>query len=240
MLTAHVNRCGGGVPLVLFHGWGFDSRIWHTILPTLIPRYDVYCVDLPGFGLSPFMDWEAFKSSVLSQLPAVFAVAGWSLGGLVATRFALEEPYRITHLINLASSPHFVGDSIWPGIPQTTLEVFCNRLTNAPEKVLREFMALQLPGQLGETFASPTIEGLQAGLDWLLTWDFRANLSSLKLPVLYLFGRLDAIIPRRTMTVMQVRYPNFQYVMVSKAAHALFLSHQDVCVTAISDFILLS
>ncbi len=237
MLIPYLTRTGQGIPLVLFHGWGFDSRVWHSILPTLATRYDVFCVDLPGFGLSPFMDWQTFKSSMLNQLPANFAVAGWSLGGLVATRLALEDPDRVTHIINIASSPHFVEDSVWPGIPQSVLSVFYNRLLDAPEQVLRDFMALQLPGQVDLAFASPTIEGLRTGCDWLLTWDFRDDLATLKLPILYLFGRLDTIVPRRTMAVMQERYPDFQYVMVSKAAHALFISHQDVCVKAIFDFL---
>lgn len=237
MLTAHITRSGQGTPLVLFHGWGFDSRIWHSILPTLATRYEVFCVDLPGFGLSPVMDWQTFKTTALNQLPPKFAVAGWSLGGLVAMRLTLEESARVTHFISIASSPHFVEDAVWPGISQLAMSTFYNRLLDDPEQVLREFMALQLPGQSDLIFASPTIEGLRMGFDWLLTWDFRDELAVLKLPMLYLFGRLDSIVPRRTMAVMQERYPDFQYVMVGKAAHALFISHQDVCVKAIFDFL---
>lgn len=236
-LKAHVTRNGAGYPLVLFHGWGFDSQVWNPILPMLTEHYDVYCVDLPGFGLSPFMDWSAFQCSVLNQLPETFAVLGWSLGGLVATRFAIEAPSRVTHLINLASSPHFVADSQWPGIPKENLQTFYQRLKHDPERVLSEFMALQLPGQINLGYAPPTIEGLQAGLDCLLLWDFRMDLNRLQIPGLYLFGRLDAIIPQKTMHVMQLQHPKFSYVMVSKAAHALFISHRDVCIASIREFL---
>jgi pimeloyl-[acyl-carrier protein] methyl ester esterase len=222
----------------LFHGWGFDSRIWDPVLPSLAERYEVYCVDLPGFGLSPFMEWEAFKSSVLSQLPERFALIGWSLGGLVATRLALEAPDQVTHLLQIASSPSFVEDVSWPGIAKATLLGFSERLMKDSDDVLREFVTLQLPGQEGNIQTLTTIQGLQSGLDWLITWDFRDRLSLLRCPVLYIFGSRDAIVTLKTMKVMQDKYPYFNYLLISKAAHALFLSHLDASVIAITDFII--
>ena len=103
-ITVH----GRGKALVLLHGWGFDSQIWHSIQPELSNRYQLYLVDLPGFGLSPSVDWENFKSILLKQLPAHFAIAGWSMGGLFATRLAIEAPCRVSHLLNIASSPCFI------------------------------------------------------------------------------------------------------------------------------------
>lgn len=236
MTRPHITRVGEGYPLVLFHGWGFDSRIWDAILP-MMHRYEVYCVDLPGFGLTPFMDWETFQTQVLQQLPLTFALAGWSLGGMVATRFALEAPRRVSHLLNIASSPCFVADADWPGVPKATLLMFCNRLHHDPETLLNEFRALQSPGDARQLFISATSDGLKAGLDWLLGWDFRPDLHRIQVPVMYCFGRLDAIVPIKTMAVMQASYPHFQYMMISKAAHALFLSHQNLFLQAFEDFI---
>ena len=238
MKSVHITRQGNGLPLVLIHGWGFDSRIWNTVLPKLIDNYEVYCVDLPGFGLSPVMDWDIFKSSLLAQLPATFALGGWSLGGMVATRLILEEPSRVTHLINIASSPCFLEDSLWPGIPKTTLLTFSERLITDPDKVLNEFMALQLRGQRFQIFTSPTIHGLKMGLDWILSWDFRNELVRIQSPVLYIFGRLDAIIPVKTMSVMQEKFPGFEYILINKAAHALFLSHLATLESSINSFML--
>lgn len=236
-MKIHIKRCGQGHPVVLFHGWGFDSRIWDPILPLLAERYEVYCVDLPGFGLSPHVEWEAFKLSVLSQLPEKFSLIGWSLGGLVATRLALEASSRVTHLVKIASSPFFVEDVAWPGISKATLLGFNERLMNNSDEVLREFVALQLPGQEDGTHTLTTIEGLQSGLDWLLTWDFRSQLTSIQCPVLYIFGSRDAIVTLKTMKVMQDKFPHFRYLLISKAAHALFLSHLELSVKAITDFI---
>lgn len=237
MRSIHINRDGTGYPLVLFHGWGFDSRIWQPILPLLTHQYEVYTVDLPGFGLTSFMDWDEFKEGLLLQLPSTFALAGWSLGGMVATRLALEAMNRVTHLINIASSPRFIEDDGWPGVSVITLTQFGERLMTQPEQVLQEFMALQLSGKKSSINAAPTLQGLKMGLDCLMNWDFRSDLERLKLPVLYLFGRRDAIIPKKTMVVIQAMYPNVQCVMTNKAAHALFLSHPNEFIQSIESII---
>lgn len=237
MSKIHVTRTGRGYPLVLIHGWGFDSRVWLPLLPMLNQYYEVYCIDLPGFGSSSHMNWGEFKQSLLSQLPAQFALAGWSLGGMVGTRLLLEEPHRVSHFMSIASSPRFVEEEHWPGIPAVNLSLFYDRLTTSPNEVLQEFMALQLPGGERNSTHSPTIDGLKMGLDWLLTWDFRDELSNIQIPVLYVFGRLDSIVPRKIMPVMQSMFPKFQYVMLNKAAHALFLSHSEMFLEILKEFI---
>lgn len=236
MNNIHLTREGRGLPIVLFHGWGFDSRIWYPVLSKLVLSYEVYCVDLPGFGLTSLMSWDAFKSSLLQKLPSCFAVAGWSLGGMVAMRLAMEEGKRVTHLISIASTPRFVKDENWPGVASAVLCAFYDRLQREPELVLQEFLDLQIPAQQEPLYASPTLSGLKMGLDWLINWDFREKLLTISIPMLSIFGRLDAIIPRKTMEVMQIQYPHFEYIMINKAAHALFLSHQEEFVQAVMCF----
>lgn len=66
-MNIHLDKYGQGMPLVLFHGWGFDSQIWQPIIPYLKPKYQIILVDLPGFGLTPMMDWESFKRICLTN-----------------------------------------------------------------------------------------------------------------------------------------------------------------------------
>ncbi|MBO0704613.1 MAG: alpha/beta fold hydrolase, partial [Candidatus Dormibacteraeota bacterium] len=44
---------GDGPPLVLVHGLGTSSSVWHLVAPLLARRWRVLAVDLPGSGLSP-------------------------------------------------------------------------------------------------------------------------------------------------------------------------------------------
>lgn len=216
-------------PIVFFHGWGFDSHIWlHTAARLFTSEFDAYFVDLPGFGHSQSMPWKTFKERLLAQLPPQFAVLGWSMGGLFATRLALELPERVTHLINLASSPYFVRSNGWPGIKCSALQQFQILVKHDPIAALNDFAQWQLKStsiEGGEIAQQPEKDSLQAGLEVLSQWDFRQQLQALTQPVLYLFGRLDSIVPFRTMTAMQMLYPQYQYEMITDAAHALFLSH---------------
>lgn len=239
-MTINIITHGRGSPLVLFHGWGFDSQVWHSLLPDLQSRHELYLVDLPGFGLSPQMDWEAFKSNLLPQLPERFALLGWSMGGLFATRLAIEEPARVSHLLNVASSPRFVKDDLWPGVDLQKLKIFYDELIHDPEKTRAEFIRLQLQGQvfpISFTSPAPGFPALRAGLELLLNWDFRQALLQYNQPVCYLFGRLDAIISREVMPVMQKNYPDFDYVLFKKAAHMPFLSHSKQFIDELERFI---
>src|SRR4051794_40125898 len=105
LMNLKINKLGQGMPLVLLHGWGFNQEIWFSLIPVLETNFTLYLVDLPGFGESSLMSWDDFKTSLLSQLPASFAILGWSLGGLFATKLAIEEEGRISHLVNLTTSP---------------------------------------------------------------------------------------------------------------------------------------
>jgi pimeloyl-[acyl-carrier protein] methyl ester esterase len=228
-MNLHIEYRGRGRPLVFFHGWGFDHRIWSLLANVLKKKYALYLVDLPGFGLSSSMSWEHFKSCLLQQLPPQFTVLGWSMGGLFATKLALAAADRVVHLVNIASSPRFIKTDNWPGIDKTVFAHFFNHLTIDPENTIKEFLSLQLRGQsylLPYAF-SPPPETLKEGLTILSRWDFRQDLFKLRLPASYFFGRLDAITPAAILPVMQKIYPQFNYVLFPKAAHMPFLSHQE-------------
>ena len=239
-MNINVTIHGTGKPLVLFHGWGFDHQIWYPLLPLIRSKYQLFLVDLPGFGLTPLMEWEPFKIKLLQQLPSNFAVAGWSMGGLFATRLAIEEPAHVSHLISIASSPRFIRESQWPGVDIEIFNGFYQDLARHPTRTLQQFMTLQLQGQpipLSIIEQSPAVPSLQAGLELLLYWDLRQALTQLRLPAFYMFGRLDTITPRTTMAIMQKRYPHFDYYLFPKAAHVPFLSHQEEFINALDEFL---
>ena len=228
---------GRGIPLVFFHGWGFNAQIWLSLVPLLSAQYQLYLVDLPGFGLTPDMPWESFKSALLKQLPQTFLLIGWSMGGLLATRLAIEEPNRIQNLINVNSSPCFIQYNNWPGVDPSVFKRFYQELANNPGPTLQTFMALQLQGKHVALGPTPSQVGLRLGLDVLMNEDFRQDISLLKKPVAYMFGRLDKIVPLATMEVMQSRYPHFKYILFSKASHAPFISHQNEFIEALESII---
>ncbi|KTC93513.1 alpha/beta fold hydrolase [Fluoribacter dumoffii] len=239
-MNVNIRSYGEGLPLVFFHGWGFDSRIWLPLVPQLSRDYQIILIDLPGFGHTPIMEWELFKKFLLEQLPKHFALIGWSMGGLYAIRLAVEEPDRVYKLINIASSPRFLYTDLWPGVSPEVFKKFYKQLFAKPESTLKEFMELNgltsadrlkhLPERL------PSPEGLQSGLNILESWDLREELSNFGNPAYFMFGRLDPIVPVKTMNSMQLNYPDFNYLLFKRAAHIPFLSHMDLFIEEFRGF----
>lgn len=229
-MNINLIRYGQGLPVVFFHGWGFDHHVWLPLVDQLGSHYQLILVDLPGFGLSSSMSWDDFKSQLLAQLPPVFALVGWSLGGLYAQRLAIEESLRVSSLMSIGSSPYFIADPTWPAVPKEVFNHFYKNLSLDLEKTLRDFISLQLNKTkltlpLG---TMPTQKGLEEGLRILDQWDLRDELHTVSIPTSFLFGRLDPIAPVKIMQTMEIVYPNFNYVLFKKSAHMPFLSHQDL------------
>ncbi|HHT0591713.1 TPA: alpha/beta fold hydrolase [Legionella anisa] len=240
-MNINIHSYGKGFPLVFFHGWGFDSQIWLPLIPKLSMNYQLILVDLPGFGHSPVMDWDSFKECLVAQLPNQFALIGWSMGGLYAMRLAAEEFGRVDYLVNVTSSPRFLNSDLWSGISQDVFKKFYKNLSEEPHVTLKEFLELNgltsndklhyLPDKL------PSQEGLELGLKILETWDLREELKQLDKPSCFMFGRLDPIVPIKTMSTMQLSYPEFKYVLFKRAAHMPFLSHMDLFIEELRGFI---
>jgi len=223
---------GQGTPLVLLHGWGFDSQIWQSVLPNLLALeklYQLYLVDLPGFGGSSKMGWKDFKQQLLVHLPSQFILGGWSLGGLFATRLASEEPQRVMKLLQITSSPYFLRAEGWAGIAPDILDDFYHRFVTAPPLTRQQFVQTQLPASEKcpiDVEQTVNITGMQEGLSVLKHWDLRSSLEQLTMPVAYLFGRLDRIVSYKILDNLQECYPHFNYTLLARAGHMPFLSHR--------------
>jgi pimeloyl-[acyl-carrier protein] methyl ester esterase len=100
-------------------------------------------------------------------------------------------------------------------------------LKSDPRSFLSEFVSLQLQNQTLSYQNQAESNALEAGLEVLEQWDLREPLRQFNKPTSYLFGRLDAITPARTMIRMKKIFPHFDYQLFDKAAHMPFLSHQD-------------
>jgi 3-oxoadipate enol-lactonase len=109
---AAVNGCrlyceisGDGQPVVLLHGFTFDTRMWDDQVAALQPNFRVLRYDMRGFGRSDPPAAEGY--SQVDDLAALMDarglgsahVIGQSRGGAVAIDFALTHPERVDKLV---------------------------------------------------------------------------------------------------------------------------------------------
>lgn len=99
--------------IVLVHG-NLSSSVFWDVLMEALPQdaYRVIAPDLRGFGDSTYhqavTSIKDFSDDLKAMADALglkrFALAGWSLGGLVAQQYAADYPEDVSHLILVAST----------------------------------------------------------------------------------------------------------------------------------------
>ena len=106
-------RHGGGPTVVLIHGFGLNRAMWQWQLPALTPHFSVLTYDLLGHGESPPPAGTPSLAKFSGQLLRLMdrcgieraALVGFSLGGMIARRAALDHADRVSALAIL-NSPH--------------------------------------------------------------------------------------------------------------------------------------
>ncbi|WP_416355828.1 alpha/beta fold hydrolase [Aureimonas phyllosphaerae] len=107
----HFERSGTGSTLVLIHGVGASLRSWDEVCALLEADHDVLRLDLRGHGQSAPIDGpysiEAFARDVVAVMDAASVakadLVGFSLGGLIAQKLALEYPERFGRVVLLSA-----------------------------------------------------------------------------------------------------------------------------------------
>ena len=109
----HRTGVKGAPTVVLIHGLGLNREVWQWMIPALSDAYDVITYDLYGHGQSDAPPETPSLSLFSRQLAGLLdtagvdraVIVGFSLGGMICRRFALDNPDRAQALVIL-NSPH--------------------------------------------------------------------------------------------------------------------------------------
>jgi pimeloyl-[acyl-carrier protein] methyl ester esterase len=252
MKPLHVESSGSGRPLVFWHGWGLNLRVFDRLRNALAPEHRVIAVDLPGHGHS---DWSEDENAELqlqrlsATVPDGALLIGWSLGGQMAMRYAARQRDQLRALILLHSTPRFVRTPDWPaGMEPETFARFATSLQRDPTGTVSDFLEMQTRGSRA---AANTIDALQqalsehgrarppalqAGMRILMDGDLRAEAARLQLPTLVVGGQYDRITPPAASRALAQLIPGAQYLELRRAGHASFLSHESELLAALQAF----
>lgn len=106
--------------MVLIHGIGLDrSTVWAPIVRWLSRGFRVLSYDLPGHGQSAPAKGEVSLATHRDQVIGLMdhlgiesaALVGFSIGGMINRRVAIDAPERVSALVIL-NSPHARGDEM--------------------------------------------------------------------------------------------------------------------------------
>ncbi len=249
----HIESTGTGPNLVLLHGWGMHSAVWQPLVKKLSKVFTLHLVDLPGMGLSRTIEpfhLHAAAEKIAEMLPANADIVGWSLGGQVAMRIALDHPDLVRRLVLVGTTPCYVNKTDWnAGIDPTVFKNFADNVNIDYHKTMTQFLTLQCMGAndarstvklLRKKFAErpvPTTYTLQKALNILLEADLRAEVAQLTKPTLLIHGDRDTLAPVQAAHWMMQNLPTGYLRVISGASHAPFLSHQEQFIEAVIQFL---
>lgn len=236
----HIEREGSGPAVLLLHGFTGSARSWDPLRADLKTRFTVVAVDLPGHGRSappagPFGVGDVARelAGVLASTgSAPAAVVGYSMGGRVALRLALDHPSVVDSLILESTSPgigdpaerearrqsdaaladRMVRDGLAAFVDQwEQLSLWASHSSMPAEdrERLREIRLSHDPGLLSVTLRSTGAGEEPPVLD---------RLADIRVPTLLIAGALDAPYVAHA-RAMAARMPDARVEIVPNAGH---------------------
>ena len=103
---------GSGEAITFIHGLGDSLGLWVNQVPLFSQRYQTLTYDVRGFGQSDKPPGEYSMDLLAQDLSSILKaldieksiIVGFSMGGVIATRFALDFPEAISGLVIASSS----------------------------------------------------------------------------------------------------------------------------------------
>jgi pimeloyl-ACP methyl ester carboxylesterase len=218
-----------GPVVVLVHGLGGRAEDWQKLAPYLVKAgYRVYLPDLPGFGQSErpanfsysIPDQAAIVAGFLDALGLKQVdLGGWSMGGWIVQRVAYDHPERVRRLMlfdsaGLYQKPTWDTRLFTPETP-TQLEQFYALLMPNPPR-LPAFVAADILRSSGPNVwvIRRAMNSMLLGHDTTDAW-----ISSLKMPVLIVWGKVDQITPLSEGEKMHQLIPLSQLDVIAGCGH---------------------
>jgi 2-hydroxy-6-oxonona-2,4-dienedioate hydrolase len=219
--------------LIFLHGIGASAERWSRVIPTLSRDYRVIAPDIIGFGYSdkPVVEYTMdffidFFESFLDNLGISEAsIIGSSLGGHIATEFAIRFPHMVEKLVLVSpagmmrkSTPtldRYIMAALYPEY-QRVYEVFSEMVYDSNtinQETLMDFVnRMNLPSAK-YAFMS-TLSGIRYAPR------LTGRLSNITAPTLLMWGENDTTIPLAEYAHQYNEIPNMEeLVVIKKCGH---------------------
>jgi pimeloyl-ACP methyl ester carboxylesterase len=218
---------GQGKPLVLVHGLAGRADNWLPLIPEFTKNgYQVYALDLLGYGRSqqPDVDYSiALETDILrqfldSQKLQQPDVAGWSMGGWISLKFAVEHPERVHRLV-LMDSAGLLYDPVNTGAlrPKTEADLAHMMAVLSPNpKPIAGFVARDILRNfaINDWVVGRSLDSMFTGKDLM-----DSKMQSVTMPVLIVWGKQDVLTPLFMGERMHAAMPQSLFYVFEGSGH---------------------
>lgn len=246
-------EAGRGEPLVLVHGLADDHRAWRRALPDLVLRHRVLLYDLRGHGQTalgkPNGTLRQLGEDLVHLLDAVEVetarIAGFSLGGTIAMRAAIDHPDRVERLVLVATSSR-VGRTAagWYRERKAMVEHEDSWLRETLDRDTADVYA-QAPNELEEglvirrqSTADPRGYGNAcAAMAALFEAPLDPELPGVKAPTLIVASDLDQHCPPKAAEIIHAGIPGSRIEILGGAGHAIPVERPQELASSMNKFL---
>jgi len=183
---------GQGQPLLLLHGGLMSIELFGPTVPALAEHRQVIAVDLQGHGHTGLGDRPIRLPAIADDLAIVLAqlgydevdVMGYSFGGGIAFRLAVQHPERVRRLVIVSACPW--QDAFYPEMlpMQAALGAAMLEQTKPTPMYQSYIKVAPRPDDFGRL--------LDAMGDWMRQpFDWRGDVAKVKAQTLLVFGDSD-------------------------------------------------
>jgi pimeloyl-ACP methyl ester carboxylesterase len=247
-MDLHYEVQGKGEAVVLIHSGGADLRDWEFIAPQLAQTYQVITFDGRGAGQSPPLLEPAHYVEDLRQLLDHFnldrtILVGHSIGGQIATDFALAYPDRVTRLVLVA--PGLSGFQFSPDVQQWfgQIKAAAPDVEKMVERMLEHpVYSVVMSSPQRQHMVEMTMHNTKRSFEWK-TYEMRwaqpptiDRLSELQTKTLFIIGKQDMADNLHVAELFQ-QVPDIRFAYIEGADHMPTLTHADEVSSKIIQFL---
>lgn len=250
---------GHGPPLVMLTGTGSTMAEWDpALLRPLARRHRLILFDYPGVGRSGPWHGDSFDSlagATVALLKATGApradVLGWSMGGFVAQRLAIDYPGRVSHLVLAGTNPggghavlgtpraQAIDSDPHPAEAAILRELYPASRQAEGRRFLRRLERASRSGEIPNDFHVPaaTVRRQVAAEDpWLRSNRNYRQLAGVAAPTLAAAGARDPVVPPVNLRRIAARVPGARFARFP-GAHAFLFQARDRFVHVVDCFL---
>ena len=241
---------GQGPFVTLVHGIGADHASWDGIASRLAPHYTVIRLDLRGHGQSSKIttcSLDDFVSDIGGLLDAAGAkkthLVGFSLGGLIAQKFAIEKAGRLNRLVLISSVAERTDEE---------RERVLKRADQIDREGIASVVAAAEDRWFTPAFKAANLERVQARLKQLVNNDHRSYAAAYRVfagadrgmlferiaaPTLVMTGENDSGSSPRMSRLLYERIAGSKLHILPELRHSVLIEAPDLIANLLLDFL---
>jgi len=259
-------KYGEGPPLIILHGLYGLSDNWLHIAKKIQHCFTVYLPDMRNHGNSPWSEmhsYEEMSNDILElvselNLPSVF-IAGHSMGGKTAIRFAIDHPEKVSGLFvgdispfrYLSGSPSddqhkailSIMTSVDPADFPSREKAENYLITLAGEKTTKLVFSKNIITENGKLRWRLNARSLAGNINNLLDGIPRPSEGNIFIdtfPVIFLKGDRSEYLPGSDFEDIKRVFPQAQIRVATNSGHWIHTDRPDAVIEALKDLLTLS